>query len=102
MHPHTGIIDLVNSGLFNVMSYNLSPEEVAIMRLMFDEMDTNGDGYISIKELRNAMLADQGFVDREELYEEMALMDKNGDGRISFIEFAKGFLRPGLIFDEED
>ncbi|CAI5455974.1 unnamed protein product [Caenorhabditis angaria] len=68
-----------------VRAYLLPPSS----RDLFDEIDVNGDGYISLSELQAAYqrsghsLSDQGM---KAIFKKF---DKNNDGRINYYEFCK-------------
>ncbi|XP_070556029.1 calmodulin-like [Ptychodera flava] len=55
----------------------------------FREFDRNGDGYITIDELRRTMKKLGETISEDELREMMKEADQDGDGRVNYKEFAK-------------
>ena len=66
---------------------SLSAEQIAELKAAFQQMDANGDGYVTKDELK-AMLSSLGEpVDDSVVDEMMAVADVNGDGKVDFNEF---------------
>eukprot|EP00184_Porphyridium_aerugineum_P008633 CAMPEP_0184692570 /NCGR_PEP_ID=MMETSP0313-20130426/994_1 /TAXON_ID=2792 /ORGANISM="Porphyridium aerugineum, Strain SAG 1380-2" /LENGTH=522 /DNA_ID=CAMNT_0027150409 /DNA_START=284 /DNA_END=1852 /DNA_ORIENTATION=- len=72
---------------FQVMGTNLKKEELDELKKMFEAVDTDGSGNISIAELRTAMKkAGSKFTDQE-VEEMLQTYDVDGDGTIDYSEF---------------
>ena len=66
---------------------SLSAEQVLELKAAFQQMDTNGDGFVTKDELK-AMLSGLGEpVDDSVVDEMVAVADTNGDGKVDFNEF---------------
>jgi calmodulin len=64
-----------------------TPEANEALRVAFRSYDQDGDGYVTIDELRR-LLAGQGeHLTQSELEEVIRDLDTDGDGRVSFEEF---------------
>ncbi|XP_070556028.1 calmodulin-like [Ptychodera flava] len=57
------------------------------LRERFSELDADGNGYITIDEVKMGLLKKKGHYTDEEVYKIMRLADEDGDGRISFSEY---------------
>ena len=75
-----------------VMSAALLAGSAALADDYVDRADANGDGYVSLYELRAAYYADPAFNERIEA--SFAALDRNGDGRISADERGSGRAAP--------
>ncbi|KAH8865645.1 calmodulin [Schistosoma japonicum] len=60
------------------------------MRTMFDHMDKNHNGYVTPKELKCYLRANNIKVTNKEVKEFFNRYDESGDGQISLHEFIKG------------
>ncbi|XP_077870150.1 neo-calmodulin-like [Saccoglossus kowalevskii] len=60
---------------------------VNTLRSEFAELDADGNGYITLNELKLALVKKTGTYTDEEVYSMMVEADEDGDGRISFDEF---------------
>ena len=66
---------------------SLSAEQILELKAAFQQMDTNGDGFVTKDELK-AMLSGLGEpVDDSVVDEMVAVADTNGDGKVDFNEF---------------
>jgi calmodulin len=66
---------------------SLSAEQIAELKAAFNQMDSNGDGFVTKEELKT-MLAGLGEpVDDAVVDEMVAIADTNGDGKVDFNEF---------------
>lgn len=63
-----------------------------MMLEMFKEIDTNGDGFLSLDEIRAADAKEEHPVPDEELVAEFNKYDANADGKISYQEFLKPYV----------
>ena len=70
------------------------------MKEAFRYFDKSGDGFVSITELRHALMKLGDTMADDELEEMMALADKNEDGQLSYDEFVKWFSGERLTFFE--
>ncbi|CAF0964182.1 unnamed protein product [Rotaria sordida] len=75
------------SNVVNKAFYDISPEELAELREAFRVFDQNGDGSITLSELR--IVLDQMGLDpsEEELQDMIREVDEDQSGTISFAEF---------------
>lgn len=66
----------------------LTPKEIVIYKRLFDQMDSNKDGFLTRDDLRKGL---KDFVNysatEHELKETMETLDSDGDGSVSFDEF---------------
>ena len=66
---------------------SLSAEQINELKAAFQQMDANGDGYVTKDELK-AMLSSLGEpVDDAVVNEMMNVADVDGDGKVDFNEF---------------
>lgn len=63
------------------------------LRLVFQEFDTNNNGFIDVDEMESALIKAGKQVSKSECEAILAKVDKNGDGQISFEEFQSVFKR---------
>lgn len=71
------------------MATDLSAEEREVMEQAFNIYDTNGDGFITIKEL-GATMKKLGFnLTIKQLEMAIKVFDEDGDGKLNFDEFVK-------------
>lgn len=66
---------------------NLTEEQIAEFKEAFQIFDKDGDGYISTKELRNAMIALGNNPTDDEVNEKIRKVDKDKSGTVDFKEF---------------
>ena len=69
------------------MSENLSEKDVNKIRSMFQSMDKNGDGVITVSEMRQALNAAGQDYTLKDVQKLVKKADKNGDGRVAWEEF---------------
>lgn len=66
----------------------LSSKEIVIYRKLFDQMDSNKDGYLTKEDLRKGLMDFVNYsVSDEELKNTMETLDSDGDGNVGFTEF---------------
>ncbi|CAE7584115.1 CPK2 [Symbiodinium sp. CCMP2592] len=66
------------------VAYQLGEDEQKELREIFMRLDTNGDGYLSLEEIRHGLQQQMEISDLEQVLQEV---DSNGDGRIEYTEF---------------
>ena len=66
---------------------NLSDEDVARIKSQFRTLDQNGDGMITIAEMRKALSAAGQDYTLKDVQKMVKTADKNGDGRVVWEEF---------------
>lgn len=69
------------------MYKKLTDDKIAEFRCAFDLFDTDGDNFISAKELSNVIENTGQSVSQEDLREMIREVDEDGDGLINFDEF---------------
>merc|ERR1719315_445529 len=69
------------------MASDLSQEDLDYIDSMFDMMDINQDGSISLKELTKAMKAQGNKPKNQEIRKMLEEADTDGDGEIDWSEF---------------
>jgi len=76
--------------VLGVMADTLSEEDITALKKSFAEMDENGDGQITIDELKRAMSRNEGLFKGElkegEVQRILKMADVNGDGVLSYSE----------------
>lgn len=55
----------------------------------FDEIDADGDGYITASELLTALVKDNPEVSDDNIFAIVTMADSDGDNKISYEEYAK-------------
>jgi Ca2+-binding EF-hand superfamily protein len=55
----------------------------------FDEIDADGDGYITASELLTALVKDNPKVSDDNIFAIVTMADSDGDNKISYEEYAK-------------
>lgn len=55
----------------------------------FDEIDADGDGYITASELLTALVKDNSKVSDDNIFAIVTMADSDGDNKISYEEYAK-------------
>ena len=66
---------------------SLNAEQILELKAAFEQMDSNGDGFVTKDELK-AMLSSLGdAVEDSVVNEMMSVADLNGDGKVDFNEF---------------
>ena len=83
------MLQLIQVDLNDNTSHGFTARQLEELRKYFNEMDTNGDANLSIKEMRKALISFEGTTDTETVAAQMAIFDKNGDGLIGYNEFVK-------------
>jgi Ca2+-binding EF-hand superfamily protein len=85
-----------NTGAECEMCGNERPEPKCFLRLMFEEVDLNKDGFISFEEAKIKTALERGKsvddlteVELEDIKSFMAALDTDGDGRISLDEYLR-------------
>lgn len=71
---------------------DLIPDEVAHVRKIFHESDSNGDGVLNINELSELSFTLDHFLDVDAAKAVVQSQDKDGDGGISFEEFQQNLM----------
>ncbi|OLQ04888.1 Calcium-dependent protein kinase 2 [Symbiodinium microadriaticum] len=66
------------------VAYQLGEDEQKELREIFMRLDTNGDGYLSLEEIKHGLQQQMEISDLEQVLQEV---DSNGDGRIEYTEF---------------
>lgn len=66
---------------------DLSPQQLEGFKLMFAQMDKNGDGTVVKSELDQVFKFPGGGFSDEQIQEYLQAHDLNGDGQITFDEF---------------
>ena len=85
-HDHNGIIDFREFCL-SIIEKRQDPYPEHELRESFSSCDKNGDGHISVLELRLTMeMLGQPMTEKETI-EVMKIYDKNGDGEMDYPEF---------------
>jgi Ca2+-binding EF-hand superfamily protein len=86
----------INTGPECEMCGNERPEPKCFLRLMFEEVDLNKDGFISFEEAKIKTALERGKsvddlteVELEDIKSFMAALDTDGDGRISLDEYLR-------------
>jgi len=69
------------------MAENLSAEEMARMQSLFQRMDVDGNGFISVQEFKDAMSRSGNKVNEQELLEMIKAYDVDESGEIDYAEF---------------
>ncbi|MCA9635537.1 MAG: EF-hand domain-containing protein [Myxococcales bacterium] len=69
------------------MKKELSEEEIAAITVAFSDLDRDGDGVITLDELRAAMAAQGRHPSDEALRRELGRADLNADGQITLREW---------------
>jgi solute carrier family 25 (mitochondrial phosphate transporter), member 23/24/25/41 len=75
------------------MAKDMDPEELRLLRRLFDEYDVDRSGQIDAGEVRGAMLRLRLPAGPADVAALLTTVDENGDGQISFDEFARHLLR---------
>ncbi|KXZ46415.1 hypothetical protein GPECTOR_44g89 [Gonium pectorale] len=70
-----------------ILAAALPPEEVAGLKMLFEELDANGDGLLSLGELREGLARKGEAMQGEEAAALLEAADLNGDGYIDYREF---------------
>ena len=65
----------------------LSSRKIKELRTAFSYFDSNGDGSITVEELKTAVEKVDLAIDSDQLHEMIHSIDKNKDGKIEFEEF---------------
>ena len=55
----------------------------------FDEIDADGNGYITASELLTAMVKDNPKISDDNIFAVVTMADSDGDNKISYEEYAK-------------
>ena len=69
------------------MSSNITPEQTAELRTLFNSFDTDNDGSICIQEIEDAMKASGKNPTKAEVQEFLDEVDTDRSGKIEFQEF---------------
>ncbi|XP_077991645.1 neo-calmodulin-like [Glandiceps talaboti] len=91
---------------FSEQTQNTFPT-LAEMRAKFQELDGDGNGYLTMDEIKIGLIKIKGYYTDEEVYKILRSADEDGDGRIDFNEFvimiakmhAQG--KPVLVFQKK-
>merc|ERR1712072_1517340 len=68
---------------------HINKKTIALYQKVFDAIDVDGSGQISMRELRDALEVAGVAVSIEVLYTTLALMDTDDDGEVDFAEFLR-------------
>eukprot|EP00271_Cylindrocystis_brebissonii_P020863 TRINITY_DN715_c0_g1_i1.p1 TRINITY_DN715_c0_g1~~TRINITY_DN715_c0_g1_i1.p1 ORF type:complete len:556 (-),score=128.92 TRINITY_DN715_c0_g1_i1:703-2370(-) len=84
------------------LAQTLAPEEIEDLKDQFNAIDVNGDGTITLDEIRQAMTKDVPFsVKENRIMAILAAMDSNRDGFIDFNEFVAATLHVNQLEDAD-
>ncbi|KAL5715854.1 hypothetical protein ACHQM5_017618 [Ranunculus cassubicifolius] len=84
------------------MSSRRKPSSMEDLEQIFKRFDTNGDGKISISELKSVITALGSEPSPTELQTMMAAIDTNGDGFIDLKEFSEFYLQSSGVDKEQE
>ncbi|KEP61903.1 UNVERIFIED_CONTAM: EF hand domain-containing protein [Hammondia hammondi] len=97
MKPQPGSGSCLEGGCFTAETL-LMPQELALIRQVFAELDRDRDGWLSPEDLRRSMLRDGISVTKAEAETFLWEVDEDGDGRLALSDFALlyAFAKRGL------
>ncbi|KAG2444265.1 hypothetical protein HXX76_001022 [Chlamydomonas incerta] len=84
---HFRTLNLLKREARRVLATSLPPEEVAGLKLMFEALDTDADGLVSLEDLVAGLARKGEVLGGEEAAALLRSMDINGDGFIDYREF---------------
>eukprot|EP01026_Neomeris_dumetosa_P039073 TRINITY_DN31_c9_g1_i8.p2 TRINITY_DN31_c9_g1~~TRINITY_DN31_c9_g1_i8.p2 ORF type:complete len:295 (-),score=58.44 TRINITY_DN31_c9_g1_i8:399-1283(-) len=84
-----------------VIALNLPAEEIAGLKAMFQSIDTDKSGTITVQELREALRLKGASLPEDELQNIMQNADVDGDGVIEYEEFLAATMHINKLEDEE-
>lgn len=79
---HDGVVSKIEFEQFVI-------EQKKQLKIMFDQYDTNGDGFMDIVELRQMFVQMNIEFDEQYVKQFLGVYDQNGDGKISFEEWSR-------------
>jgi len=85
-----------------VIAFNLPVEQIVGLREMFEAMDTDKSGAITLDELREGLKAKGSAIPTAELERIMHDADINGDGTIDYQEFLAATIHLGKLEQEDN
>jgi len=89
------------SAVLTMMSDSLSADELAVLTETFKKMDKNGDGSITMDEMKEALTNKDIKISQEEVSKLIKMADINGDGVLSYEELKLTCVQRKLIAKEE-
>eukprot|EP01025_Chloroclados_australasicus_P022122 TRINITY_DN2296_c0_g1_i1.p2 TRINITY_DN2296_c0_g1~~TRINITY_DN2296_c0_g1_i1.p2 ORF type:complete len:497 (-),score=108.07 TRINITY_DN2296_c0_g1_i1:352-1842(-) len=84
-----------------IIALNLPAEEIAGLKAMFQSIDTDKSGTITVQELKEALKLKGANLPDEELQNIMANADVDGDGVIEYEEFLASTMHINKLEDDE-
>lgn len=84
-----------------VIASNLPAEEITGLKEMFEAMDKDGSGTITVDEMREGLRNKDVKIPEAELEAIMANADVNGDGKVDYEEFLAATMHLGKLEREE-
>lgn len=82
-----------------VMAFTLTVDDMKDLRLAFEAIDADGNGIITMDELKTAM--EKSGIKDDSLYKLFASIDTNNSGLISYSEFLAATMRKKMLNDED-
>eukprot|EP00798_Chlamydomonas_sp_ICE-L_P003870 gene3870-13934_t len=83
-----------------VVGQNLTPDEIAGLKQLFKSIDEDGNGTITVAELRKAMSSWGHKIGEEEMNALMTVADVDGDGKIDYHEFVAATMHASQVKKE--
>lgn len=83
----------------NFIASQIDTEEVEMLKRKFESIDRNGDGNITLKELREAV---KDIENKDEIMRIMSAADLDGSGTINYTEFLAATLQQSVFMREEN
>nr|CAB3487922.1 unnamed protein product [Digitaria exilis] len=97
--------DIVGSAYYvapEVIAENLSPEEIKGLRQMFNNMDTDKSGTITVEELKEGLTKLGSKISEAEVQKLMEAVDVDKSGSIDYTEFLTAMMNKHKLEKEED